>query len=84
MKFIITRDGNKLIAKLANQPSFRLWPKSETEFYYRVVDARITFVVEKGAKSGKASKLILHQNGRDAPATRIEPPKAEAKAPPKK
>jgi serine-type D-Ala-D-Ala carboxypeptidase/endopeptidase len=61
----ITRSGDHLLAQLTGQPAFRIYPASETEFYYKVVDAQITFV-----RAGKiaTTELILHQNGRDMTA----------------
>lgn len=65
----ITREDDRLYAQLTLQPKLRIYPTSETEFFYRAVNARITF--EPG-DDGRMSKLILHQNGRDMPAPRIE------------
>jgi len=59
----ITREEAHLYAQATDQPRFEIFPESETEFFYKVVDAQITF----GDKS-----LILHQNGMDMPAKRIE------------
>jgi D-alanyl-D-alanine-carboxypeptidase/D-alanyl-D-alanine-endopeptidase len=45
-----------------------LWPESETEFFFKVVDAQISFVRDaQGAVTG----LVLHQNGNDLAARRI-------------
>ncbi len=45
----VTRDGNKLLAQLTGQPQFEIFPRSETEFFWKVVDAQISFVKnEKG------------------------------------
>lgn len=59
----ITRDEMHLYAQATGQPRFEIFPESETEFFYKIVDAQITF----GDKS-----LVLHQNGMDLPAKRIE------------
>jgi serine-type D-Ala-D-Ala carboxypeptidase/endopeptidase len=64
----ITREGDGLFAQATGQPKFRIFPQSEREFFYKVVDAQITFEVD-GA--GRAASLTLHQNGRDMPAKRI-------------
>ncbi|HVV70658.1 MAG TPA: DUF3471 domain-containing protein [Verrucomicrobiae bacterium] len=58
--FTIRRDGDKLRAQLTGQPSFQVFPESETEFFYTVVDAQLTFVKDK---DGKVTELVLHQNG---------------------
>ena len=59
----ITRDDAHLYAQATGQPRFEIFPESETEFFYKVVDAQITF----GDQS-----LVLHQNGMNMPAKRIE------------
>jgi len=56
------------MVQLTGQQSYPVYPKTETEFFYRVVDAQITFVLND---EGEVEKLILHQNGRDMPAPRI-------------
>jgi hypothetical protein len=58
--FTIRRDGDKLRAQLPNQPSFQILPESETNFFYKVIDAQITFVTDS---KGKVTGLVLHQNG---------------------
>lgn len=58
--FTIRRDGDKLRAQLTGQPNFEVFAESETNFFYKVVDAQLTFV--KGAQ-GKVTELVLHQNG---------------------
>ncbi len=65
----ITRQGDRLYAQLTGQSKFRIYPTSATEFFYRVVDARLTF---EPSEDGRMAKLILHQNGRDMPAARIK------------
>ena len=61
-------DGH-LEVKLGEQPRFPVYPESETEFFYEIVDAQITFVQND---AGKTVSLILHQNGRDQEAKRIK------------
>lgn len=63
----ITRDGEKLYARLSLQPTIRIWPSSESEFFYRVVEAQITFERDE---EGNVTSLVLHQNGRDMKAPR--------------
>ena len=57
---IVRRDGEKLRAQLTGQPSFQVYAESETNFFYKVVDAQLTFVKGEG---GKVTELVLHQNG---------------------
>ena len=56
----VRHDGDKLRAQLTGQPSFQVFPESETNFFYRVVDAQLTFVKDS---NGKVTELVLHQNG---------------------
>src|SRR3974390_138003 len=58
--FTIRRDGDRLRAQLTGQPNFEIFPESETNFFYKVVDAQLTFVKDA---NGKVTELILHQNG---------------------
>ena len=65
----VTRDGGQLSAQLTGQPKFPIYPRSETEFLWRVVPARVEFT--KGA-DGKVTKATHHQGGAtfDAAKTR--------------
>ncbi len=56
-------EGGKLMAQATGQSAFEIFPESETEFFYKVVDASITF---------SKDKLVLHQGGRDLPGKRVE------------
>lgn len=68
--FTVARDGNKLFARLTGQRTFEVHPYSDHDFFYTIVAAQLTFVA--GA-DGKASAVILHQNGRDRTAERVDP-----------
>jgi serine-type D-Ala-D-Ala carboxypeptidase/endopeptidase len=72
--FTITRDGDHLFAQLTGQPKAEIFPEGDRDYFYKVVDAQITFITDR---AGPASELILHQNGRDVHAKRFEgePPK---------
>ena len=65
----VTRDGEQLFAQLTGQPKFPIFPKSATEFEWRVVKASVEFV--KGG-DGKVTKAIHQQGGNtiDAPKTK--------------
>ena len=65
----ITKENNKIFVQATGQPKVEIYPKSELEYYLKVVNAQITFVKDE---NGKIEKLILHQNGRDMPAKKIE------------
>jgi serine-type D-Ala-D-Ala carboxypeptidase/endopeptidase len=58
----VTRRGDRLFAQLGQQPAFEVFGISETEFFYRVVDARLTFEL---GPDGQPTALVLHQNNKD-------------------
>ena len=68
--FEITREGDQLMARLTGQSSIAIFPKTPDEFFYRAVDAQITFVRND---AGEVEKLILHQAGMDRPARKLGP-----------
>jgi D-alanyl-D-alanine-carboxypeptidase/D-alanyl-D-alanine-endopeptidase len=65
----VTREGDRLFAQATGQGMFEIFPEGERDYFYKVVDAQITFEPDE---QGRAARLILHQNGRDMPAPRIE------------
>lgn len=67
--FDVRLQGDQLTAHITGQSRLPIYPESETKFFYKAVDAQITFVM--GDKE-VAGKLILHQSGLDRPANRIE------------
>lgn len=64
----ISKSGDRLMAEMTGQPQFELFPESETKFFLKVVDAKVTFVKDS---SGKVTHLILHQAG-DREAKRLD------------
>jgi len=65
----ITREGDQLNAQATNQPKLPIFPEGERDFFYKIVDAQITFETDA---NGRATSLTLHQNGANMPAKRIE------------
>jgi CubicO group peptidase (beta-lactamase class C family) len=65
----VTRDGDHLYAQATAQPRFEIFAEDDRNFFYKVVDAQITFVVDA---TGRATSLVLHQNGANAPGKRID------------
>jgi CubicO group peptidase (beta-lactamase class C family) len=65
----ISRDGDRLMAQLTGQPRFEIFPESEREYFLKVIDATITFVNDD---RGKAKQLVIHQDGRDLTAKRVQ------------
>lgn len=66
--FDITRRNDQLMAQLTGQAALRIYPSEKDEYFYRAVDARISFVRDQ---QDKVTSLVLHQNGRDLPAKRL-------------
>ena len=69
MIITVTRQEARLFAQVTNQPAFEVFPSSEREFFYTVVNAKLVFEAET---SGRASAVVLHQNGQTPRAPRIE------------
>ena len=65
----VAREGDRLFIKAGNDPLFELFPESTRDFFLEVTDAQVTFELDT---VGRATGLILHQNGRDTPAKRID------------
>ena len=65
----VSREGDRLFAQLTGQPKFEIFPKSSTEFFWKVVDAQIQFVKND---AGKITKAIHHQGGHTLEAPKIE------------
>jgi serine-type D-Ala-D-Ala carboxypeptidase/endopeptidase len=64
----VTAEGNKLYVQATGQQRLRVYPKSDTVWHYKVVDAQITFKV---SDDGACSRLELKQNGLTRPANRL-------------
>jgi len=64
----ITRADDSLYAQLTGQGAYEIFPESAKVFFYKIADARLSFVVGAG---DQVTGLVLHQNGRDLSATRV-------------
>ena len=64
----VTLSEDQLSAQLTGQSSLPIYPNARDEFFYKVVDARLTY--ERDA-AGKIAAVVLHQNGQDMRAARI-------------
>ena len=63
----VTVEKGRLMVQATDQNRFPVFAESKSKFFYKVVDAEITFVPDK---SGQVNKLMLHQDGRDLEAFR--------------
>lgn len=64
----ISRDGDQLYAQATGQPRFEIYPKSDTEFYLKVVEAQIIF----SADAEGVVSMALHQNGQVMPGKKVK------------
>lgn len=60
--FTVKIEEGRLLVRLASQPFFPVFASAKDEFFYKVVNAQLSFV---RGPDGKVVALILHQNGRD-------------------
>jgi CubicO group peptidase (beta-lactamase class C family) len=69
--FILTvsREGDHLFTQATGQSKFEIFPESERDYFLKVVDAQVTFLTDS---QGRATELVLHQNGRDQHGKRVE------------
>ncbi len=69
MILTITRDGDHLYAQLTRQPRLEVFPESESEFFYKAVDAQLAFAKDS---AGKTTHITLYQGGRKLILKRVE------------
>lgn len=65
----VTREGDHLFSQSNAQPKSEIFPEAENDYFMKTADVQITFVTDT---QGRATELILHQNGQDRHAKRIE------------
>jgi hypothetical protein len=66
-KMMITVEGNQLMAQASGQPKLPAYARSETKFFFKVIDAEIEFFKDD---KGAVSRLVLRQNNQEMPAPR--------------
>ena len=67
--FTITREGDRLMMQATGQGKAEAFPASETNFFFKVVRADITFVKDA---EGRVTSLVLNQGGRQQTAKKIK------------
>ncbi len=65
----VMREDDHLYAQATGQGRFEIFPEAEKEFFAKVAGITITFHT---SPDGKANALVLHQNGMNTPAKRLE------------
>jgi CubicO group peptidase (beta-lactamase class C family) len=64
-----TREGRRFLSQATGQQQVEIFPEGEHEYFTKVVDAQITFDVDE---QGRATGIVLHQDGRNAPGKRLD------------
>jgi len=65
----VIKEEDRLFAQMTGQPKFEIFPKSETEFFWKIANAQIEFVKDN---EGKVIKAIHHQGGQKLEALKIK------------
>ena len=65
---MVSRDGDRFYAQLTGQGKLEIFAETERRFFYKVVDAKLTFDVDP---QGASTQVTIHQNGRDSVAKRL-------------
>jgi CubicO group peptidase (beta-lactamase class C family) len=68
--FVVTfrcRDG-RFFAQPTGQPEAEAFPRSETEFFFKLVDASVSFMKDN---TGTVTGMVLRQGGRELPAKKV-------------
>jgi hypothetical protein len=63
----VTREGDHLFVRRTGEVKLEVFPESDRAFFYGVIDQRISF---RG--DGPAQVMVLHQNGLEIEATRVD------------
>jgi uncharacterized protein (TIGR03435 family) len=77
MVMTVSRDNEHFFTQLPGQPPVEVFSEGHGNFFANVVNAQISF--ESDAR-GQVSELVLHQNGRDVSAPRLDEATAEQMA----
>ena len=64
----VSREEAHFFAQLTGQPRLEIFASEAREFFLKAVDAQLTFDVDAG---GRATAVVLHQNGANQRAPRV-------------
>ncbi len=65
----VTKEGKQLSAQATGQPAIEIYPKSETEFYLKVVNAQLEFHKNE---TGDVDSVTLYQGGQEIKGMQID------------
>jgi hypothetical protein len=63
----VSLEDGQLMVQATGQERFPVYPSAPFEFFYKVVDAQLSFVA---GDSGDIERVVLHQNGNDIEGVR--------------
>ena len=66
--FHVTKEDDSLMVQLTGQEKYPVYPESEVKFFYKIVDAQITFLKDN---NGNVDRLMLNQSGQELIAPKI-------------
>jgi CubicO group peptidase (beta-lactamase class C family) len=64
----VTREANRLFVQATGQPRFEVFAEAAKEYFLKAVDAQLSFVTNA---DGRATAVVLHQNGANVTGQRI-------------
>jgi hypothetical protein len=64
----VFREGDKCMTQATGQPQFEIFAESETTFYPRAFEAKLTFIKDA---NGKVTAARLNQNGREMQGKKV-------------
>ena len=67
----VSRAAERFYAQLPGQPKFLVFAETDRDFFFKMLDAQLTFEVDRGDQQGVAARVTIHQNGRDRVAKRL-------------
>jgi serine-type D-Ala-D-Ala carboxypeptidase/endopeptidase len=73
----VSRQGDQFFVQLTGQGKLPIFAESQNTFFLKAVDAQLTFAMDD---HDHATQVVLHQNGRDQTAKRIDERQATALA----
>ena len=65
----VTKDGKQMKGQVTNQGQFEIYPKSETVFFLKVIEAQITFNLND---DGKVESMTFLQDGQVSTWLKLE------------
>jgi nitroreductase len=65
----VTKENERIYVQATGQSKIEIFPEKKDEFFMKVADIQVTFI---RAEEGSVTELVIHQNGRDVSAKKIE------------